>query len=117
MPQGLKHPCATSGCVNLAAGTYCDGCRVKRVSDSRPTSAQRGYGYRWQKTSRAFLMKNSICVDPDGRHLGRIVAAEHTDHIVPHKGSHRLFWDPSNWQPLCSSCHSHKTRREDAFGN
>lgn len=29
----------------------------------------------------------------------------------------RLFWDPSNWQPLCAGCHSTKTAKEDGgFG-
>jgi 5-methylcytosine-specific restriction protein A len=29
-----------------------------------------------------------------------------------------LFWDQSNWQPLCHTCHSKKTAREDGgFGN
>jgi 5-methylcytosine-specific restriction protein A len=28
-----------------------------------------------------------------------------------------LFWDSSNWQPLCHECHSSKTAREDGgFG-
>jgi 5-methylcytosine-specific restriction protein A len=24
-----------------------------------------------------------------------------------------LFWDEGNWQPLCKSCHDHKTMIED----
>jgi 5-methylcytosine-specific restriction protein A len=40
------------------------------------------------------------------------------DHIIPHKGNYKLFWDKSNWQSLCKSCHDKKTAREDgAFGN
>ena len=31
------------------------------------------------------------------------------DHIVPHRGDARLFWDEDNWQPLCKSCHDRKT--------
>jgi len=27
------------------------------------------------------------------------------DHIKPHRGDERLFWDPSNLQTLCKSCH------------
>ncbi|KAE8545359.1 hypothetical protein F6453_2331 [Marinobacter nauticus] len=30
----------------------------------------------------------------------------------------KLFWDDSNWQALCHSCHSEKTASEDSgFGN
>ena len=35
------------------------------------------------------------------------------DHIVPHRGDQKLFWDKSNWQPLCKACHDRKTWRED----
>jgi 5-methylcytosine-specific restriction protein A len=32
------------------------------------------------------------------------------DHIVPHRGDRNLFWNQSNWQSLCKSCHDRKTR-------
>ncbi|WP_338009982.1 HNH endonuclease [Nitratireductor pacificus] len=28
------------------------------------------------------------------------------DHATPHKGNRKLFWSRSNWQPLCTFCHS-----------
>lgn len=34
------------------------------------------------------------------------------DHIVPHRGISSLFWDQSNWQGLCVTCHGRKTARE-----
>jgi 5-methylcytosine-specific restriction protein A len=39
-------------------------------------------------------------------------AATVLDHIVPHRGVARLFWDQTNWQALCVHCHAVKTRRE-----
>ncbi|MDE2468229.1 MAG: HNH endonuclease, partial [Bradyrhizobium sp.] len=27
------------------------------------------------------------------------------DHVKPHRGDARLFWDPSNLQTLCKPCH------------
>jgi 5-methylcytosine-specific restriction protein A len=46
------------------------------------------------------------------------VPAAVTDHIIPHRGDKRLFWDANNWQALCLSCHGAKTAREDGgFGN
>lgn len=33
------------------------------------------------------------------------------DHIIPHRGDEKLFWDRSNWQLLHSACHSSKTAR------
>jgi 5-methylcytosine-specific restriction protein A len=43
---------------------------------------------------------------------GATTAANEVDHIIPHKGNQDLFWRESNWQPLCKTCHSAKTRSE-----
>ncbi|WP_330164070.1 HNH endonuclease [Paenibacillus campinasensis] len=49
---------------------------------------------------------------------GRLVASTVVDHIIPHKGDPKLFWDKNNWQALCKKCHDTKTAREDGgFGN
>jgi 5-methylcytosine-specific restriction protein A len=44
--------------------------------------------------------------------LGIVKAAEHVDHIEPHDGDLEKFWNQDNWQGLCASHHSRKTRRE-----
>jgi 5-methylcytosine-specific restriction protein A len=86
------------------------------VIASRATSSQRGYTYKWQKQSKAFLLLHPCCVMCADE--GRVVAATDVDHIIPHRGDMRLFWDQSNWQPLCHAHHSAKTAREDGgFGN
>jgi 5-methylcytosine-specific restriction protein A len=48
-----------------------------------------------------------------------VVAATVVDHIVPHRGDERLFWDSvNNWQSLCESCHNRATVLFDGgFGN
>jgi 5-methylcytosine-specific restriction endonuclease McrA len=47
-----------------------------------------------------------------------VVASQCVDHIVPHKGDERLFWEPTNHQPLCLPCNSAKAVREEGgFGN
>ena len=41
----------------------------------------------------------------------RVTLAYQVDHVVPHKGNDALFWDePGNWQSLCASCGSRKSR-------
>ena len=45
--------------------------------------------------------------------LNRATPATLTDHVVPHRGDPRLFWDEGNWQALCGTCHAIKTARED----
>ena len=74
--------------------------------DSKQTSSQRGYGHKWRKRRQEFLSRpcNVLCVFCASK--GQITAATVVDHIKPHKGNQELFWDESNWQPLCASCHS-----------
>lgn len=43
------------------------------------------------------------------------MAATVVDHIIPHRGDQKLFWDRSNWQALCKSCHDSKTMTEDRY--
>lgn len=62
------------------------------------------YGRKWDKARLRFLDKNPLCVRCLAK--GLTVVATIVDHIVPHKGCLRLFWDRLNWQALCASCHS-----------
>lgn len=71
--------------------------------DTRKTSTQRGYGHKWRKLRLAFLSRHPLCVFCSTK--GHIAQATVVDHIIPHKGDQRLFWDMSNWQPLCKKCH------------
>ncbi len=69
---------------------------------------------RWKAASKAYLRTHPLCVDCG--ELGVIEAATDVDHITPHKGDRKLFWDRSNWQALCHRCHSRKTAREVFHG-
>lgn len=105
--------CQTShpGACPVAAASF-----RKQADERRGTAAQRGYGARWQKASKAFLAAHRICVEDERD--GQLVASQVVDHIVPHKGDMKLFWDSRNWQALCKSCHDRKTAREDGgFGH
>ena len=50
-----------------------------------------------------------MCQDPDHLHPGVVTPAAVVDHVLPHRGDWSLFWDESNWQPLCKPCHDAKT--------
>lgn len=82
---------------------------VHEAKPKRLSATARGYNYRWQKASKQYLNSNPLCVECDK--TGRTQAATCVDHIKPHKGDTELFWNESNWQSLCDSCHSRKTRR------
>ncbi len=43
---------------------------------------------------------------------GITTRATDVDHIIPHRGDRRLFYDETNLQSLCHSCHSRKTLAE-----
>ena len=69
------------------------------------------YDSRWRKERIHFLQEQPLC-----RYCaeqGRITPATVVDHIVPHKGNHDLFWDKTNWQPLCKFCHDSVKQREE----
>ncbi|WP_342617210.1 HNH endonuclease signature motif containing protein [Rhodoferax sp. GW822-FHT02A01] len=75
------------------------------------SSAQRGYGYKWQKAREAFLYANPLCKMCQDE--GQITAASIVDHKEPHRGDQKLFWDERNWQSLCTHHHSSQKQREE----
>ena len=113
MPRMPDHPCAHPGCPRLVprGRKYCDVHSTLHPEETR-SAAARGYGRRWQKASKAFLHRHPLCVECQRN--GRYIAATVVDHIQPHRGDTKLFWDESNWQPLCKACHDRKTGLEDS---
>lgn len=73
------------------------------MPERKESAAKRGYDYRWQMARVAFLRAHPLCVFC--QRAGRLTAASVVDHVVPHRGDQALFWDSSNWQPLCKPCH------------
>ncbi|CDX21963.1 HNH endonuclease (fragment) [Mesorhizobium sp. ORS 3324] len=73
--------------------------RKARFDRTRPSARARGYTVAWEKARVEFLAAHPVCrFCPE--------AANVVDHIKPHRGDMRLFWNRSNWQPLCTRCHS-----------
>ena len=84
--------------------------------ETRPPSSQRGYGAKWRKARADYLSEHRRCVLCARE--GRSTLADTVDHIIPHKGDMKLFWDRKNWQACCQSCHSRKTAKQDGgFGH
>jgi len=114
-PKACFHP----GCPNITHGTYCTTHSKEHDTAyrrQRGTSNERGYTYRWQKEREAYLIRNPLCENCLNKH-DVIRAATEVDHIIPHKGNMKLFWDVDNWQGLCKSCHSKKTAKEQGNKN
>jgi len=69
------------------------------------------YGRQWRKARALYLSANPLCVMC--KEIDRLTPSKVVDHITPHRGDMRLFWDRDNWQALCKRCHdSHKQRQE-----
>lgn len=114
MPNKPLKPCCFPRCFELTPHRYCEYHRKKRQHDydqRRGSASSRGYDARWRRARSSFLKRNPVCVRCEQE--GKVVAAIVVDHIKPHKGDRELFWDYSNWQALCTSCHSRKTVLED----
>jgi 5-methylcytosine-specific restriction enzyme A len=77
----------------------------ERDEDNAPLGALRGYDRRWDKARAAFLREpdNQFC--RKCRDQGRLTVATVVDHIVPNRSDPALFWDRSNWQPICKPHH------------
>lgn len=105
--------CAHPMCgVIVPYGTkYCDKHKTEHRTD-RKSSGARGYDSKWQRARKKYLRLHPLCCMC--KEEGRITTATVVDHIKPHRGDQKLFWDESNWQPLCKPCHDRKTWREDA---
>lgn len=116
MPEAPLKQCAKCK-LNLTREMYCLKCaelKKKQYQAQRNKSWQHLYGSRWRKARKSFLINHPLCADCLGDGLS--VRANVVDHIKPHKGNIKLFWDRSNWQGLCDTCHNKKTANEGAFG-
>ena len=132
MPPAPKKPCAMQGCAALIRPPerFCESHEAaasKMDRDRRGTSAERGYDARWRKYRAAFLGRYALCGMRSPETNRRIIVggiewseckkrrvvrpAEQVDHIIPHRGDFRLFWDSSNHQALCASCSNAKSAR------
>ena len=67
------------------------------------SSTERGYTWAWQKARVKFLREHPLCVMCEDEQ--KLTPATVVDHITPHRGDQKLFWDESNWQPLCAPHH------------
>jgi 5-methylcytosine-specific restriction protein A len=129
MPIAPKKPCRKPGCPKLTrdGSGYCEDHQI--AATRRETATAKRYDKRrdpkvkmwlnsgrYKQNRKAFLEKNPLCIEC--RKKGKTKRANVLDHRTPHKGNAVLFWDQSNWDALCDSCHSVKTNKfEGGFGN
>lgn len=107
------HACACGRLVAHGSRCQCQidstRARGRRHDANRPTAAQRGYNSEWRKARIAFLRLHPCCAIC-------LATATVVDHINPHRGDMVVFWERSNWQALCKSCHSKAKQRLENSG-
>lgn len=122
--MALRKVCTAAGCDDLAieGQAHCEdhAARASARTAARRAQAQQSdhaqahrqlYKLKgWIAGRLRYLRRNPLCVDC--AELGAVEPATEVDHIEPHKGDRAKFFDRSNWQALCKSCHSRKTARE-----
>ena len=99
---------------------------------NKQSSTARGYGYKWQQARAGYLVQHPFCAyclrevgidyHQDAVAIGLqctaagigLPYASVVDHIEPHRGDMKLFWDSTNWQSLCATHHSRDKQREEA---
>ena len=113
MPYRSNTPCKHPGCAKLVpyGNKYCSEHEALHCCD-RDSSGKRGYNSKWQKARARYLVKHPLCAECSKK--GVYVKATVVDHVVPHRGDQKLFWDDKNWQALCKPCHDKKTWSEDS---
>ncbi len=108
MPSRPHSPCRYPGCPNLCErGVYCREHAQYSPERLRGGAAARGYDSRWRAARQRFLRAHPLC--EECLRQRRTTPATEVDHIIPHRGDKKLFWDETNWQALCEACHKHKT--------
>lgn len=69
---------------------------------------------RWQQLRmRVFIRDLFTCQDKDCGRIEGDTSQLVADHIKPHRGDERLFWDEANIQTLCKPCHDTKKQKEE----
>ena len=109
MPWIPQRACRFPGCPFLCepGQVYCRNHIRFSTDHVRGGADARGYDTRWRKARKAFLQLHPLCAECMKE--GKLTPSTVVDHIVPHRGDPRLFWDEKNWQPLCKDCHDRKT--------
>jgi 5-methylcytosine-specific restriction endonuclease McrA len=66
---------------------------------------------RWRKLRARHLRSQPYCQCPE--HKGLFVEGDTVDHVRPHRGNSRLFWDNRNLQTLTKHCHDSWKQSEE----
>lgn len=98
--------------------TICHKCRKSKDDCSCPRARRRNPSLRrWYRTARwarlrQYVGQRDFWMCQACLKAGREESGNEIDHILRASIKQDLFWDASNLQTLCKSCHSKKTKAE-----
>src|SRR5262245_34375067 len=114
MPSAPAKPCPVPACPERIPCPQHSAERA-RVHERDRTQAEPWRKWyhlaRWRHPVYG-LRTRALARDPICRECradGRVVASTEVDHVTPHHGDPRLFWNLENLQGLCTTCHNRKT--------
>ena len=69
---------------------------------------------RWKDLRWSVLVRDKFtCQMPHCKRLEPVTSELVADHIVPHRGDPKLFWDEKNLRCLCRNCHDTVKKSEE----
>ena len=113
----IHNPFSPAMQARLAQQKAAEGERKRKQyeqSEDRQASLSFYRSQRWVRLRDWFIAQpeNALCVEC--KKLGSLVPATYVDHIKARKDFPDLAWSTENLQGLCLSCHSRKTKLEQA---
>lgn len=106
MPSRPPRPCTHSGCPALVTdGARCAAHR-RAVEQRRGSAHARGYDRGWRRVRLRVLTDEPLCRMCKAE--GRVRPANEVDHIDGDSRHNAR----ANLRPLCKSCHSRRTMRD-----
>lgn len=108
----MKSACSWPGCPEVieTGARFCPQHWSQHYSNQYRrrggTTAERGYGGRWQRIRKRVLARESLC--RECMRQGYVVGAEVVHHIDG--DTRNVMW--SNLEPLCKRCHDRLTMGE-----
>jgi 5-methylcytosine-specific restriction enzyme A len=102
--------CAQPRCPTLVEKGYCPQ-HARTMEQARPNADIRRWYHTamWLRLRAVVIAEEPLC--RDCLKVGRATPTTDVDHIERHRGVWAMFFNRSNLQGLCHSCHSRKTQR------
>lgn len=85
--------------------------RNRRYDALRGSASARGYDAAWRQASRSYLLQHPHCAQcaRNGIRTNAVLV----DHIISIRRAPHLRMERSNWQSLCTPCHSSWKQRQE----